>query len=164
MKEKKKNLIISFVVITIILFLIIIFFYLITPKYAKNLKYVSEYTPGKGNSIGKVNVDYFLDRSEDFAIGATNGGIAVFKNPDKAFKTLKKNYKDGIRLIRKEFCKSNLSKRNFDCYKNLGWQVRTGTEKEKEEAMFITGFLDIYENSFSEETRYKMMNGINFYF
>lgn len=163
-KNKKRNIVISSVIITILTLLGIIFFYLTTPKYDKNLASVQDYILGKSNIIGEVNTDYFLNKSEDFMIGATKSGMAVFVNPDKAFKTLKKNYKDGIRLIRKEFCKSNLSKRNFDCYKNLGWQVTSGTSNEKEEARFVSSFMDIYENSFSEETRYKMMSGIHFYF
>jgi len=114
-KNKKKHFFISSVVICVLLILTFIFLYLTTPKYDKNLAAVREYNRGQGDVIGNVNTDYFLGRSDDFMIGATKSGMAVFVNPDRAFKTLKKNYKDGIRIIRKEFCKNNLSKRNFDC-------------------------------------------------
>lgn len=163
-KNKEKNLIISSIVIIIVVILIIIFLYLTTPKYDKNLKAVREYINGASDIIGDVNVDYFLDKSKDFKIGATKNGMAVFVNPDRAFKTLKRDYRDGIRVIKNEFCKSNLSKRNFDCYKNLGWQVTKGNKKELEQARFVSSFMDIYEQSFSEETRYKMMSGVHFYF
>lgn len=163
-KMKKKNIIMRGIIVAILIILILLLFYLTTPKYDKNLKAVQEYITGTSNIIGEVDVNYFLSKSEDFMIGATKNGIAVFINPDKALKTLKKNYKSGIKLIRKEFCKSDLSKRNFNCYKNLGWQVTSGTYKEKEEARFISTFMDIYENSFTEETRYKMMSGFHFYF
>lgn len=163
-KNKKRSLIVCSIICFILVILVGLFLYLTTPKYDENLMAIKEYIPGVGNIKGSVNTDYFLQKSEDFKIGATEDGMAVFVNPDQAFKTLKRNYKDGIRLIRKEFCKSNLSKRNFDCYGNLGWQVTTGSKEVKEEARFISGFMDIYENSFSEETRYKMMSGIHFYF
>ena len=29
-----------------------------------------------------------------------------------------------------------------------GWQVNTGSEESKEQAAFVSGVLDIYENSF----------------
>ena len=39
----------------------------------------------------------------------------------------------------------------YKSYKTYGWQVTTGTDEEKEQAIFITSFLDIYENSFNNE-------------
>lgn len=164
-KNKKKSLIIFGFVIFVFILIFWLLLYLTTPKYDKSLSATREYIIGTSNIKGEVDTAYFLSKSPDFAIGATTNGMAVFKNPDKALKTLKKNYKDGIRIIRKEFCRINLSKRNFDCYKNLGWQVTIGTKEEQEEARFISRFMDIYENSFSETTRYKMMyGGIHFYF
>ena len=35
-------------------------------------------------------------------------------------------------------------------YKTYGWQVTTGTAEEKEQARFVSSFLDIYNNSFSQ--------------
>ena len=37
---------------------------------------------------------------------------------------------------------------DFGSYKTYGWQVTTGTQEEREQALFVTGFMDIYENSF----------------
>ena len=37
----------------------------------------------------------------------------------------------------------------YKSYKTYGWQVTTGTDEEKEQARFVSSFLDIYENSFN---------------
>lgn len=84
-----------------------------------------------------------------FDIGANRYGETVFKNPQKAFKTLKKEYSKGIQLIQKEFNLLPLTNFTYKSYKTYGWQVTTGTDEEKEQAIFITSFLDIYENSFN---------------
>ena len=76
-------------------------------------------------------------------------GYAVFKNPKKAFKTLKKEYSDGIKIIQKEFKLPPLNNFTYKSYKTYGWQVTTGTPSLKKEAKFVTLFLDIYENSFN---------------
>ena len=39
----------------------------------------------------------------------------------------------------------------YKAYKTYGWQVTSGTEKAKKEAIFVTKFLDIYENSFNQK-------------
>lgn len=111
-------------------------------------EYSQEYVPGQGNIQGNVDADAFLEASEDFAIGANSNGYAVFKDPDKAFATLKESYSDGIQLIQEEFDLLPFMKLNYSEYKTYGWQVTTGTGEEQEQAHFVTKFLDIYENSF----------------
>lgn len=110
--------------------------------------YSQEYIPGTGNVKGNVDTAYFSDLSENFSIGANANGYAVFKNPEEAFKELKKDYPLGIKLIRKEFNLGPLSQSNYTIYGIYGWQVITGTDEEKEQAAFVSGFMDIYENSF----------------
>lgn len=154
LKEKKKWFRITTIILLIVVILIFFILYLLTPKYASDKAYSQEYIPNTGNIKGSVNKEYFEAISSDFAIGANKYGYAVFKNPDKAFKTLKKNYKEGISLIQKEYCKVPLSKRNFMCYKNMGWQVTKGSKMAREEARFVSMFLDIYESSFSSDTIY----------
>lgn len=66
----------------------------------------------------------------------------------KRLKKLKELYAEGIKVIKKEFRLSNLNQRNYTEYKTFGWQVTSGSEDEKEQARFVSGFLDIYENSF----------------
>lgn len=81
-------------------------------------------------------------------MGADKDGMAVFKDPHKAYQALTEKYSDGISLIQKEFDLEDLSESSYQDYKTYGWQVETGTEEEKNQAKFISGFFDIYENSF----------------
>ena len=54
----------------------------------------------------------------------------LIKNPDKAFKRLKKNYSKGIKAIQKEFNLLPLSQFNFRIYGTYGCQLTTGTDEE----------------------------------
>ena len=111
--------------------------------------YVQEYIPGQGNIKGEVDTEDFMERDTRFEIGATAGGYAVFKDPDAAFDALLEDYSDGIELIRAEFELQPISKSNYEPYATYGCQVTTGTEEEQDQAYFVSGFLDIYENSFN---------------
>ena len=95
-----------------------------------------------------VKVLDFLDHGEEFAIGADENGKAVFKDPQKAFEALVRDYSDGINLIRDEYKLGPITPRNFYDYMTYGWQVNTGTEESKNQAAFVTQVLDIYENSY----------------
>lgn len=113
------------------------------------LSYIREYNIGEENIKGEVNIKKYTDIHKDFDIGANKYGYAVFKDPDKAFKRFKILYGKGIRLIQREFYLLPLTNFNFRHYKTYGWQVTTGTEEEKEQARFVSCFLDIYEESFN---------------
>ena len=114
------------------------------PKVAH--PYVQEYVAGREH--GNVKVQDFLDHGEEFAIGADENGKAVFKDPQKAFEALVRDYSDGINLIRDEYKLGPITPRNFYDYMTYGWQVNTGTEESKKQAAFVTQGLDIYENSY----------------
>lgn len=114
--------------------------------YDPNLQYSQEYIAGTGNIQGGVDTKSFADISSHFEIGANRYGYAVFKNPDAAYARLTKDYKAGINLIQREFKLPPLSQVNYEVYKNLGWQVTSGTEEEQKQANFVTDFMDIYEN------------------
>lgn len=115
------------------------------------LQYSQEYIAGTRNIKGNVDTKYFTDISLDFEIGANRDGYAVFKNPDAAFARLISDYKAGIDLIQREYGLSPLSETDYELYKAYGWQVTTGTEQEKKQASFISGFMDIYENSYQNQ-------------
>ena len=114
-----------------------------------NLKYSQIYIIGENNNKGSVDINKFGRINIDFDIGANKYGEAVFKNPNKAFKTLKKEYSKGIKLIQREFNLLPLSNFNYKSYRIYGWQATTGTEEEVEQARFVSAFMDIYENSFN---------------
>ena len=115
-----------------------------------NLKYSQIYVTEYSNIKGNVDVNKFGKINIDFDIGANKYGYAVFKNPNKAFNRLKKDYSKGIELIQKEFNLLPLNNFTYKNYKTYGWQVTTGTAEEKEQARFVSSFLDIYNNSFSQ--------------
>ena len=143
---KKTILIISLIIIIITISGV----FIINKSISINpeLKYSQEYTSGIGNIKGEVKIEQFTSKSENFDIGANKYGYAVFKDPDKAFKTLKKQYQKAIKLIQKEFNLMPLSKFNYKKYKIYGWQVKNGNAKEQEQSRFVSSFFDIYENSY----------------
>ena len=107
-----------------------------------------EYKAGTGNIKGDVDVESFLKIDQRFEIGADKEGNPVFKDPHKAYQALTDKYSDGIKLIQKEFDIEDLSENSYQDYKTYGGQVETGTPEEKDQARFVSGFFDIYENSF----------------
>ena len=150
--KNKRKILITIVVILTIFFLIIIGKMLLVKygfAYDDNLKYTQVYISGESNIKGDVDINEFGKISIDFDIGANKYGMAVFKNPSKAFVRLKKDYSEGIKLIKDEFNLLPLTNFTYKDYKTYGWQVTKGTKKAKEEARFVSAFLDIYENSFN---------------
>ena len=152
-KEKTKRKIL--IIVTSILITVLISFTIKTIlvkqgfMYDDDLKYTQIYIQNEGNIKGNVDINKFGKIDKDFDIGANKYGMAVFKNPRKAFKTLKEKYKNGIKLIQKEFNLPPLSNFTYKGYKTYGWQVTKGSKKDKEQARFVSSFLDIYENSFN---------------
>jgi len=107
------------------------------------------YLPGTGNMQGEVNVPYFTDRSDAFAIAANQYGYAVFQDPSAAMAELKASYGKGIHLIQRHiFPPVPLTRYTYPLYENIGRQLTDGYGEALEQAQFVDGFLDIYENSF----------------
>jgi len=148
-KNKKQSKVLVIIIsILLILYIIATVLLNIIPGYDEQLKYSQEYLIGKSNIKGEVNIEYFEEKGSAFEIEANKNGYAVFKNPDKAFWTLKQEYSKGINLIQREFNLLPLTKATFGLYKTYGRQVTTGTLEEKSQARFVAQFMDIYENSF----------------
>lgn len=150
--KNKRKILLIIIVLLIIFFLIIISKMLLIKygfMYNDALKYTQVYISGEGNIKGDVDINEFGKISIDFDIGANKYGMAVFKNPSKAFARLKKDYAKGIKLIKDEFNLPSLSNFTYKNYKTYGWQVTKGSKEAKEEARFVSSFLDIYENSFN---------------
>lgn len=151
-KSKKYRILILIIsVLLIISFVILGRELLVSCGYIldNDLKYSQIYISGDGNIKGNVDVNKFGKINIDFDIGANKYGYAVFKNPNKALKRLKHDYSKGIKLIQKEFNLLPLNNFTYKNYKTYGWQVTTGTVEEKEQARFVSSFMDIYENSFN---------------
>ena len=150
-KHRNKTYKICLLFLIIVVLIIIGRFTLIKMGYIMddNLKYTQVYIAEYGNVKGNVDINSFGKKNIAFDIGANKYGEAVFKNPGKALKVLKRDYKDGIKLIQKEFNLLPLNRFNYKSYGTFGWQVTIGTEEEKEQARFVSSFMDIYENSFN---------------
>lgn len=109
--------------------------------------WVQEYTVGQSGIRGSVDTGKYLKADERFEIGADAEGTAVFKEPEAALAALEEKYGQGLSLIQREFGLMPV-KWDYESYKTYGWQVSTGTQEEREQALFVTQFMDIYENSF----------------
>lgn len=113
-----KRLTISFGIVLVLVLLVNIVAN-IFPLYDSDLHYTQEYIIGTGNIRGEVNAAKFLEYHKDFEIGANKYGYAVFKNPEKAFKTLKAEFNDGIKCIQKEFKLLPFSKVTYKMYSKM---------------------------------------------
>lgn len=138
------------VVVAVVACIVAAVCFLTNPLTVRN-PWVQEYVVGAEGILGQVDKEKYESVSEDFAIGADKYGRAVFKDPFKAFDTMKELYSEGLTLIAKEQDLSPISHRNYNLYKKFGWQVTSGTEEAQRQAKFITNFLDIYENSFDKQ-------------
>ena len=143
--RNKKNKIVLAIIIVILC--IISSILLLGKKDNNELNYCQEYIAGRTNIKGNVDVKRFENISRDFEIGANKLGYAVFKTPDKAMLTLKRNYSVGIKVIKDEFKLNDLNNQTVEEYKEYGTQITKGTKEEKKQAAFVSEFLDIYENS-----------------
>ncbi|MCI2062972.1 MAG: hypothetical protein LKJ83_09460 [Eubacteriaceae bacterium] len=114
-----------------------------------NLNYTHAYVVGNKNVKGKVDVKYFSDKGKAFDIGANKNGYAVFKDPKGAMNKVISDYGDGIKQVREEKGLSALSffRKSYDKYKDYDATVSSGTSAAKEQAAFVSSFVDIYENS-----------------
>ena len=111
---------------------------------------VGEYIPGAEGMQGNVDTDYFTSVSPDFAIGAGADGAAVFKDPKAAFATFRSLYENELEELRREFGLPAFSQKTYSSYKIYGFQY-TGTDGKR--FRFVSDFLDIYENSFTNPRR-----------
>jgi len=127
--------------------------FLTDPITVRN-EWVKEYIVGAEGIVGQVDKEKYESVSEDFAIGADKYGRAVFKEPRKAFDTMKRLYGDALALIASQEDLAPISQSNYNMYKKYGWQVTGVSEEEKKRAAFVSSFLDIYENSFTKDTPY----------
>lgn len=143
MKYKKPALWVSVIAAVLCLGAVTVFAFNAQQTNVKNPA-VRDYVPGDGYSIGDVDTQRFEQRSADFAIGAGKDGMAVFKDPERAWATFTTRYASAIWSVQRANYLPPLTRRTMDMYKTLGWQ----TDDPVEDTAFVSSFLDIYENSF----------------
>lgn len=148
--KSKKNTRLSIIIMSIIIIAYVSLSIILNvfPRYSQELQYSQEYVIGQSNIVGEVKIEIFEEKGDAYKIGANKYGYAVFKNPDKAFQALKRDYSEAIKLIQKEFNLLPLTKATYHVYKTYGRQVTTGTQEERQAARFVAQFMDIFENSF----------------
>lgn len=98
---------------------------------ADDLKYTQVYISSYENIKGDVAIADFGKKHIDFDIGANRYGKVVFKQPEKVFRRLKKDYKKVIELISREFHLPPLSIFTYKEYGICGWQVTRVLKKNK---------------------------------
>lgn len=114
--------------------------------------YTQEYIIGQGNIRGSVNTQKYLEIDKRLEIGAGEDGMAVFKDPHAAFDVLIEKYSEGIKAVQKQYKLNELTRSDYKLYGVYGWQVYgEHSEEALKQARFISGFFDIYENSFELE-------------
>lgn len=141
------------VLITALLCLVVVFCLASNPSGTTiQNPYIQEYVVGATGILGSVNTQEYTEISKDFAIGADNYGRAVFKDPHKAFATFETFYIDAIELIKLENDLKPFSHKNYEMYKVYGIQMgyKEGDPEMLARCVFVSRFLDIYENSFDK--------------
>lgn len=97
-------------------------------------------------NVSELNIDF--GTNEAYEIGANYKGMPIFKNTDKALAQAISDYQLGFESLAAEFNLEPISHENYEMYKAYGWQTNVSDEMIKQQCIDITGFFDIYENSF----------------
>lgn len=104
---------------------------------------MQEYNVNNGNIKGNVDVNYYLNISNDLEIGANFYGYPVFKNPDLAHDFLLNNYSDIINELKNKCELGDFSSNNVKQY-----EICLNEGAVTERLRFVSEFFDIYENSY----------------
>lgn len=89
-----------------------------------------------------------LSNSKSYQLALDNTGKPIFRDPNRAFKQLKKDYKMALKEIKRQYkITFNINKYNYKSYYNLSWQLVTNDKKLQEQCLDISYILGIYENS-----------------
>ena len=115
----------------------IIFMINTTPKYRS----VQDYK-------GTMNTSFFLAKGADYAIGATENGTPVFKDPRKAVLAAIRDCPEGIEYLKNQ---GIMNQPLYMVHHTLPGPIGNGPSEEEKQAVFISQFLDIYENSFNPQ-------------
>lgn len=131
--------------IVLISILIILICAIITKNIVSKrlLLYMQEYNVNNGNIKGNVDVNYYLNISNDLEIGANFYGYPVFKNPDLAHDFLLNNYSDIINELKNKCELGDFSSNNVKQY-----EICLNEGAVTERLRFVSEFFDIYENSY----------------
>lgn len=93
-------------------------------------------------------------RAKKYALGVNQNGDPVFLKPRSAFNAAKKDYKYGIKAMHKTFDLKHKSKTYYIAYTDYKDKIKSQDweDGEKEQALLWIEFLEVYKNSFPENT------------
>ena len=103
---------------------------------------------GELDSIKGESYLTFDDSNEAYAMGVNAEGMPVFKDLNRAFKQMKKDYAPVIEKLKKDYKLKPLTHFNWRIYKVYGWQIQTEDPELLHQCYRFICFFDIYENSF----------------
>lgn len=83
-----------------------------------------------------------------YEMGENLKGLPIFLDPGAAFLQVQRDLPDGFALVREEFDLEPLSAENYFFYGTYGWQATCEDDALQDQCREISGFFDIYENSF----------------
>lgn len=97
---------------------------------------------------GVVDAAGLEARSADFAVGASESGLPVFKNPARALRTFRRLYAAELDAVREAYDLPAFSSKSRAAYRQYGWQTQASDEQTQQRYAFVSQFLELYENSF----------------
>lgn len=97
--------------------------------------------------IEKLELEFDYENVKAYQIGADRKGNPVFYDPQEALKQAEKDFAEGLWYLKAEYGLQDVEK-DYEAYKEYGWQVETSDEVIESQCRAISSFLDIYENSF----------------
>ena len=95
-----------------------------------------------------IQKKYGFKDEPEYSITFNENGVVCFKNSSIAYDKFKKEYKDALKFIQKEFNLPFFSKWTYEEYKTYGWQANTNDYELKQKCNEVSQFLDIYENGY----------------
>lgn len=87
-------------------------------------------------------------RNSAYAIGFNKKGEPVFQNPSAALRHISVDCSDAIAMAQKQFHLYPFCRFTAQSYGTYGWQLVTDDSNLHNQGRMLSGFYDIYENSF----------------
>lgn len=117
------------------------------------MAFIRGFSSDSGKPVGEYNGVANMQLSGDkecYKIAMNKYGHPIFENDSAAFKQATIDYENAINLIydtfQEEYDLKPFSKKSYQMYMTLGWQIPTDDENIRMQGSDLTQFLDIYEN------------------
>lgn len=101
---------------------------------------------------GSIDPSFLDAENPAYELGINSYGMVIFKDADAAFEAAIDDYFYGIVALKDAYELDIISKSDYKDYKKYGAQFESDDVKACEQALAISKFLDLYENSFEKTT------------